>query len=87
MSKLYPPIISGVLPAFYGRRLTIPFSISKMTNKNDIDKIYLKVKTFYGNTFLFTKSSYQFDLEKGEVEFLFNGSELDCFNINQFYKI
>lgn len=87
MSKLYPPIISGVLPAFYGSILTVQFSISKMTNKNDISQIYLKVKTFYGNTFLFTKSNDHIYLEKGEVEFLFSDSELKYFNINQFYKI
>jgi hypothetical protein len=56
-NKLYPPIINGVLPAFYKRTLSntdtstwtvkivIPFSMSKMVDKGSVASIFLRLKT------------------------------------------
>ena len=56
MSKLYPPIIPGTLPAFYGTvtNITVPFSMNKAVNTNEISGFSLKIKTAYSNTLLGT---------------------------------
>ena len=56
--KLYPPIIPGTLPAFYTdgtvTNITVPFSMNKAVNTNEISGFSLKVKTAYSNTFIGT---------------------------------
>lgn len=56
MAKLYPPIIPGTLPAFYGTvaNITVPFSMNKAVNTNEISGFSLKIKTAYSNTFIGT---------------------------------
>lgn len=56
MAKLYPPIIPGTLPAFYGTvtNITVPFSMNKAVNTNEISGFSLKIKTAYSNTLLGT---------------------------------
>ena len=63
MAKLYPPIIPGTLPAFYTTKdeenrtvtkITVPFSMNKAVNTNEISGFSLKIKTAYSNTFIGT---------------------------------
>ena len=48
MAKLFPPIVEGTIPAFYSNgmvNITIPFSMNKAVNKNNINGIAVKAKT------------------------------------------
>jgi hypothetical protein len=43
--KLYPPVIEGVLPAFCGSAIQIPFTMNKSVNEFEVAKFALKIKT------------------------------------------
>ena len=55
-TKLYPPTISGSLPAFYNdggtARIAVPFSMNKAVNSSEIKGLSLKIKTVQSNTFI-----------------------------------
>ena len=56
MAKLYPPVIEGIIPAFYGDSITIPYSMNKVVNVNEIAGFSLKIKTVQNNLLLGTLS-------------------------------
>ena len=44
-TRLYPPAIAGTLPAFCGtEKLSVPFSMNRGVNQNDIKGFSLKLK-------------------------------------------
>ena len=43
MDKLYPPYISGTLPAFTGTELTIPFQMNQTVSAAEVSGLYLKL--------------------------------------------
>jgi hypothetical protein len=43
--KLYPPVIEGTIPAFYGTVLTVPFAMNKAVALNEIGGFSIKIKT------------------------------------------
>ena len=51
--KLYPPMLNGVLPAFSKDednditevKITVPFTMNKTVNRDDIDGFALMIKT------------------------------------------
>ena len=53
MAKLYPPIISGTLPAFYlensdldrSAKITVPFTMNRAVSAAQIKGFALKIKT------------------------------------------
>lgn len=49
MAKLYPPLIEGTIPAFYGDSITIPFSMNKTVSIYNIAGFALKIKTIQNN--------------------------------------
>ena len=58
MAKLFPPLIDGVIPAFYKDgnkiKITIPFSLNRTVSPTQIQGIIMKIKTTQSNTYLFT---------------------------------
>ena len=69
MAKLYPPVIEGTIPAFYGTTLVVPFSMNRAVAKSDIKGFSLKIKTVQTNTFVknltstnYTTSQVEFDI-------------------------
>jgi hypothetical protein len=64
MAKLYPPIIEGVLPAFYSDtivdsegkviKITIPFSMNRAVSSSQVGGFALKIKTVQSSTYLYT---------------------------------
>lgn len=54
MSKLYPPVIEGTIPAFNGTTLVVPFSMNRSVSKADIGGFSAKIKTIQSNTFVVT---------------------------------
>lgn len=63
MAKLYPPVLEGILPAFYSEndnngdgivRITIPFSMNRAVSNSQVGGFALKVKTVQSSSYLFT---------------------------------
>ncbi|MBR2506939.1 MAG: hypothetical protein IKB70_08610 [Bacilli bacterium] len=56
MAKLPPPIIKGVLPAFYEKDgmvyITIPFAMNRAVGPSDVGGFSLKIKTAQSTTYL-----------------------------------
>lgn len=48
-TRLYPPLINGTIPAFYGATLVVPFSFNRAVSVSDIVKMVLKIKTVNGD--------------------------------------
>ena len=95
MAKLYPPIISGTLPAFYTdgtvTKITVPFSMNKAVNTEDIDGFALKLKTAYSNTLIDVLKIYRFNSTPKEITFIWetdgdNGT-LSKIKPGQFLKV
>ena len=45
MAKLYPPILGGVTPAFYGTVLKVPYTMNKTVIANDFKGFKLMIKS------------------------------------------
>ena len=89
LKKLYPPEIEGVIPAFYGTALVVPFSMNKTVSKSEISGMIIKIKTVFSNQYLGYAKTYfngatQENLDR--VSFDLSGF-IDKLNIGQYYKI
>ena len=58
LKKLYPPEIEGIIPAFCGTVLTVPFSMNKTVSKSEVSGMILKIKTVYSNQYLGAAKTY-----------------------------
>lgn len=75
MAKLFPPLIEGVIPAFYSDydangkgmvKITIPFSMNRAVSPIQIGGFALKIKTVQSSSYLFTaqvKDAAYYELE------------------------
>lgn len=93
MAKLFPPLIDGVIPAFYkdGNKIhiTIPFSLNRTVSPTQIQGIIMKIKTTQSSTYLLTAEQrntlfYQLD-NSPQVDFYLDDNEK--LKVGQFYKI
>ena len=89
LKKLYPPEIEGVIPAFCGTTLVVPFSMNKTVSKSEISGMIIKIKTVFSNQYLGYAKTYfngatQENLDR--VSFDLSGF-IDKLNIGQYYKI
>lgn len=91
--KLYPPMIEGTLPAFYGNVMPIPFMMNKGVSENEITGFNLKVKTVQTQRDIGTlEINLQENLEAWNKEtnvlsFKIDKLEKSALNIGQFYKV
>lgn len=87
--KLYPPIIEGSLPAFFGTDvISVPFSMNRAVGASEVAGFYLKIKTVSGS-FIADLYSENFDiLDEMYVNFsLRDNDTYKKFNIGQYYKV
>lgn len=87
--KLYPPIIEGALPAFFGTdTLSVPFSMNRAVGASEVAGFYLKIKTVSGS-FIATLYSEDFDnLDEMYVNFNIRENNIyKLFNVGQYYKV
>lgn len=93
MAKLFPPLVNGIIPAFYEEdgtvKITVPFSLNRAVSKSQIKGIVLKIKTVQSSSYLYTieqKNELYFDLENtpSAVFYLTDYSKL---KLSQFYKL
>jgi hypothetical protein len=53
MARLYPPIVEGAIPAFYGDKgLTVPYTLNRATGYSDIAGFALVIKSTVTNEIL-----------------------------------
>ncbi len=101
MAKLYPPIIEGTIPAFYGDSITIPFSMNKVVSNSEVYGVLLKIKTVQNNRHLgelkitFNSENREWiggslNKENGLAVFNFSSNEkfkLEEIKVGQYYKV
>ena len=88
MSKLYPPIIGGVIPAFYsGETITIPYQKNRLTDHSLVKEFKMIVKSAStGNQLkILTSSSYSID-DEIENKITFDGDDA-VFKPGLYYKV
>ena len=80
------PIIEGTLPAFYsnggGTVITVPFSMSRAVNRDEVKGFSLKIKNLQGSAYLGTVSSTAVDYAKMTVKF-----DLTTIDVNDKFKL
>lgn len=88
MAKLYPPNIQGVIPAFYGTTLVVPFSMNRAVSEKEISGFQVKIKTISGivKHTISTESLVE-SVDFNESEITFKLPEKNDFKVGQFYKI
>ena len=91
--KLYPPHINGSIPAFYGNKLTIPFTMNKTVSKNEVGGFKLLIKTSHSNKLLATLGVYTekdklppWSFDFGEVYFTIP-DDCNYLHIGNYYKL
>ena len=74
VNKLYPPIISGTLPAFVGQEITIPFQMNRAVSMVEVSGLCYIIKTVSSNVVIaqgttadFTPSKVRGCLEQGSI--------------------
>lgn len=79
VNKLYPPIISGTLPAFVGQEITIPFQMNRAVSMIEVSGLCYIIKTVSSNVVIaqgttadFTPSKVRGCLEQGSITFSIN---------------
>lgn len=93
MAKLYPPILSGRIPAFYGNRLEIPCAVNRAVSILDITGFALKIKTVQNNRLVITLrtddegSQHFYSADGTKVTFVIPEAELKKLNKGQYYKV
>ena len=99
MNKLYPPIIEGVLPAFYlnydsngqilkGGSLTIPFAMNNAVSESQVKGFSLRIRTASSGSYILPPIySNVYNLSKGEVTFDLTAKQASFLNEGQYYKI
>lgn len=95
-SKLYPPQVEGILPAFYksydddgevtGAALTIPFGLNRAVALNEIYKLEIRLKTVSTNTQIFMGACDTWDQTELTAYFTIDAATAANINEGQFYK-
>jgi hypothetical protein len=71
--KLYPPIIEGTIPAFYGDEIIVPYSMNKVVSYSEIAGFSLKIKTVQ-NSYYLGEATTIVTNENGEIIVNNNGN-------------
>ena len=89
MPMLMPPIIEGILPAFYGNTITVPFQMNRAVGWSEIAGFELKLKTVQNSKYLLQLSTPKDNADEHNLTVTFNISDADKekLYVGQFYKI
>lgn len=95
-SKLYPPQVDGILPAFYksyddndkvtGAELAIPFGLNRAVALKEIYKLRIRLKTVSTNTEKYNGTSVTWDKTNLIAYFNIDATTAEELNEGQFYK-
>lgn len=84
LKKLYPPQIEGTIPAFYGDKIVVPYSMNKTVSPKEVGGFALKIKTVTSNQYIAYVESNGFTTDQAEFNI---GDFKDKLNIGQHYKV
>ena len=88
MAKLYPPIIEGTIPAFYGTTMVVPFSLNRVTSKKEISRMVVKIKEVATNSIILTTFSTSIDFDTMKATFNCVNDKGDCpLRVSKYYKV
>ena len=90
MAKLYPPQLEGTIPAFYGKKLIVPFIMNKTVGWNEIQQdsgFHLMVKSIQNNNVIYNIASSSYNKDKCEAYFDIADDKINLFKIGNSYKI
>lgn len=88
MAKLYPPIIEGTIPAFYGTVISVPFIMNRSVSLSEISGMKIKMKTVQNNIYILEAESSLNNIANNIVTFDFTSQAANIkLNIGQYYKI
>lgn len=97
-NKLYPPIINGVLPAFYRTtrasnddtpweiKITVPFSMNQMVGTAQVKSMFLRLKTVQTNEVKYCGPTDDIDFNNNVVYFRLSASQGSELIEGLFYK-
>lgn len=94
MAKLFPPIIEGIVPAFYDDekgmiKVVIPFSMNRAVSQVQVKGLAVKIKTVQSSSYLYTgkiTSTLDYELEDScWAQIRINKSDVKMHQ-GQFYK-
>ena len=95
MAELYPPLVEGVIPAFYrdeGKsdvqgderdKLIVPFLINRAVSQNQIDKMAIKILSSFDGHEIYTGEG-NINWSLNQAQFTINSV---TFTIGQYYKV
>lgn len=93
MNQIYPPIIEGILPAFYKEgeqiKITVPFTLNQAVSPSEVIGMSLKIKTVQTGTHLHevtTQHSRDFSVNGDNIYATFYVTS-DKMRVGQFYKL
>ena len=95
-TKLYPPQIDGILPAFYktytedgevkNAAIAIPFGMNRAVTLEEVYKLSLRLKTVSTNTIIYVGECDSFDRTELIAYFTIDKETAEKLNEGQFYK-
>lgn len=96
MAKLFPPVIEGIVPAFYQEEkngniaVVIPFSMNRAVSQSQVKGLVVKVKTVQSSSYIYTKKvkdSVDYELENScWVRVYINPLQVTQMKKGQYYK-
>lgn len=95
MAKLFPPVIEGIVPAFYQEEkgnivVTIPFSMNRAVSQSQVKGLAIKVKTAQSSSYIHTvkvEDSVDYELENScWVRVYINPLQVTQMKKGQYYK-
>ena len=90
MERLYPPTISGTIPAFYGTSIEVPFSMNRAVGLSEFNSFALKIKkvsgTLVGTVFTAIKNPESW-INQGSITFNLDDNIAKELVQGEFYKV
>ena len=87
MAKLYPPQIEGILPAFYGNTLTIPFTMNTAVSASNVNGIAVRIKHAQNGDIIFNRTTgFTYD-SSSSIQKITIKEDFKNFIIGNYYKI
>lgn len=69
MAKLYPPVIGGTIPAYYGNTIKVPFQMNRLVGRDEFNGFKMMIKNVSSGNLITTLSSNTYDIDNGYIIF------------------
>lgn len=93
MAKLFPPVIEGIVPAFYAENgyivVVIPFSMNRAVSQSQVKGLAIKIKTVQSSNYIYSteiKEQINYELEDACWVRAYIPAGMQQMRVGQFYK-